>query len=98
MSENGSSSDDFHRICDNQGPTLILIETNKNRIFGGFTPFGWMKDHEGQIDETNQTFIFSLNLMKKYDLINIKKEAIIYNSNGGPTFGNSDISLGKNLK
>ncbi len=49
MSENGSSSDDFHRICDNQGPTLILIETNKNRIFGGFTPFSWMKDKERQI-------------------------------------------------
>ncbi len=36
--------------------------------------------------------------MKKYDLINIKKEAIRYNSNEGPNFGNSDISLGKNLK
>ena len=33
MSQNGSSSNDFHNYCDNKGPTLTIIKTNKNRIF-----------------------------------------------------------------
>ena len=41
MSENGYASKDFHKFCDNQGPTLLLIETKDNKIFGGFTPLNW---------------------------------------------------------
>ncbi len=96
MSENGFKSDDFHKACDNKGPTLILIKTTKNRIFGGFTPLNLSKDKGDQNDETNQTFIFSLNLMKKYDLIKKKEEAI--RASSGLNFGNSDIFLGINLK
>ena len=35
MSINGSSSKDFHKYCDNQGATLTLLKTTKNKIFGG---------------------------------------------------------------
>ena len=38
MSKNGNSSKDFHNYCDNKGPTLIIVKTTKNKIFGGFTP------------------------------------------------------------
>ena len=30
MSENGNKSEDFHKYCDNKGPTLTLIKTTKN--------------------------------------------------------------------
>ena len=74
MSKNGSSSKDFHKFCDNQGPTLIIIKTKNDRIFGGFTPLNWAIKKEYNIyDESNQTFLFSLNLMKKFDMINKKK-------------------------
>ena len=50
-------------------------------------------------DESNQTFIFSLNLNKKYDMINMKKKAIQGFAKGyGPNFGDYDFGLHKNLK
>ncbi len=27
----------FHELCDGKGPTLTLIKTNANHIFGGYT-------------------------------------------------------------
>ena len=99
MSENGSTSKDFHSYCNNKGPTLVLIKTAKNRIFGGFTPLNWKNDGSRQYDESNQTFIFSLNLMKKYDMINKKKVSILLDGiKYGPTFGDYDFSLKENLK
>ena len=36
-------------------------------LLGRFTPLNW-EFHSGEMfDKFNQTFIFSLNLMKKYD-------------------------------
>ena len=97
MSEKGSDSKDFHNYCDNKGSTLILVKTTNNKIFGGFTPLNW-KNNGGYIyDESNQTFIFSLNLMKKYDMINNKGKAI-YCDSRGPNFGACDIGLSYNLK
>ena len=96
MSENGIKSKDFHKFCDNKCPTLTLIKTTKNRIFGGFTPLNLSKEKGDQKDESNQTFIFSLNLMKKYDLINKNEDAI--RATNGLNFGNSDIYLSDNLK
>ena len=64
MSENGSKSKDFHKYCDNKGSTLTIIKTTKNQIFGGFTPLEWNINGGYLKDESNQTFLFSLNLKK----------------------------------
>jgi hypothetical protein len=96
MSKDGSKAEDFHKKCNDQGPTLIIIKTTKDRIFGGFTPLNW-KNKGSFKDENNQTFIFSLNLMKKYDMIKREKDAIKCASYG-PNFGDCDIKLNTNLK
>ena len=98
MNKNGSSSKDFHKYCDNNGPTLTLIKTIKNKIFGGFTPLNWDISGVDKIDENNQTFIFSLNLNKKYDLIKTERKAIRFTKDFGPIFGDKDIALNKNMK
>ena len=98
MSENGSLSQDFHKACDNQGPTLMFIKTTKKIIFGGFTPLNWNKTYVKVYDELNQTFIFSLNLMKKFDMIYKKKRAIACLSSDGPNFGACDFKLNTNIK
>ena len=97
MSINGSTSKDFHNYCDNKGPTLTIVKTTKNKIFGGFTPLNW-DNSWSKIDKDNQTFIFSLNLMKKYDMINIKKQEIYCGSDYGPYFGGRDFSIESNMK
>ena len=36
----GKTAADFHRCCDNKGPTLIVIQSGGN-IFGGYTSKSW---------------------------------------------------------
>ena len=36
----GKTAADFHRCCDNKGPTLIVIQS-KEYIFGGYTSKSW---------------------------------------------------------
>ena len=100
MSLNGSSCNDFHNYCDNKGPTITIIKTTNNKIFGGFTPLNWESSGNGEnkYDKSNQTFLFSLDLMKKFDMINAKKEAIYCSKNNGPYFGGRDFSIESNMK
>ena len=110
MTKNGNRPIDFHNNCDDKGPTLTLIETKNNNIFGGFTPLSWNSKENNCYDKSKRTFLFSLNLMKKYDMFNRDKKAILCHWQYGPTFGNSsqdefskcncgnyDISLGFTL-
>ena len=97
MSTHGYNCEDFHKYCDNKNPTLVLIQTTTNRIFGGFTPLKWNGD-EKPLDPNNQTFIFSLDLNKKYKMVNTNKQAIKASKEFGPDFGNDDIQLKKNMK
>ena len=99
MSINGTSCYDFHKYCDNKGPTLTLVKTTNNKIFGGFTPLNWESlDGVDKYDKNNQTFIFSLNSMKKFDMINKEKSAIYCNKNNGPYFGGRDFSIESDMK
>ena len=88
LTKNGSNPSDFHKYCDNKSPTLTIIQTKNNEIFGGFTTLNWNYD---TYDRNVNTFIFSLNLKKKYEMFNSEKEAIISNKEFGPTFGHYDI-------
>ena len=97
MDENTSKSEDFHKACDKQGPTLVLIKTKTLRTFGGFTPLDWGKTGGGIKDESNQTFIFSLDMKKKFDILKVNEQAI-NRSNDGPKFGDCDIKIESNMK
>ena len=39
-SADGNSGDDFHRCCNNKGPTLVVAKS-ETYIFGGFTSKSW---------------------------------------------------------
>ena len=94
MTENGSKPDDFHKCCDNKGPTLTIIETKNNDIFGGFTPLSWNRNGGNCYDNSKKTFLFSMNLMKKYNMFNIGTKAITCDGDFGPTFGSFSKSRG----
>ena len=51
-SRDGWSAQDFHKHCDNKGPTVVLVKAN-DCIFGGYTDQNW----EGMKDMMN-TLIF----------------------------------------
>ena len=39
-SSDGWGATDFHSKCDNQGPTIVIVQVG-NYIFGGFTNCNW---------------------------------------------------------
>ena len=57
----------FHQRCDNAKSTLVLVETNKGKRFGGFTTCSWRGNCIDKKDE--EAFIFSLDKMMTYDNI-----------------------------
>ena len=64
-------------------------------------PLNWDNKGENKFDNKNQTFLFSLNLKKKYDMIDNKKGAIYGNEGNGPYLGGlsaRDFSIEKNIK
>ena len=98
MSEYGTKSENFHEICNDKGPTLTLVKATKNKIFGGFTPLNWKNEGGCIQDKSNQTFIFSLNLKKKYSMIRENGDGVMCSKDNGPNFGNCDFFLKKNMK
>ena len=57
----------FHNKCDGAKSTLVLIETDKGKRFGGYTSRSWGGDCIEKKDD--EAFIFSLDKMMTYDII-----------------------------
>ena len=72
----------FHKKCDGKKNIIVLVITDNNRIFGGFTELEW--DNYSGYKEGNKGFIFSINDNKIY--YNKSKYAIICKSHLEPQF------------
>ena len=66
--ELGDKSQTFHQKCDNLNRSLVLIETDKDVRFGGFTTKTWKGDCVKKFD--NNAFVFSLDNNIIFDVIN----------------------------
>ena len=90
----------FHSKCDNIPNTLVLIKSENNRRFGGFTQIPWdsKEGDDGWIkDPENKTFIFSLDNKKIYYLNIFHVTAVYHNKGNGPCFGGGcDIGISGN--
>ena len=100
MSRDGTSSLDFHSRCDNQGKTLVLIETKNGKRIGGYTPLQW--NSGGGFKCGINIWIFTLDgTMYRYPLMKPGQEGSINCClNNGPsfeegiTFRNNTLSVG----
>ena len=78
-SNNGDSFEEFHKLCDNQGKTLVLIKGEEGFIIGGYTTKNW--DKSGNWYKDNNSFLFSLTngqifpIRKNMDSIRGSKES-----------------------
>ena len=57
----------FHAKCDDAKSTLVLVETDRGKRFGGFTTCSWDGDCIDKKDEN--AFVFSLDKMEIYENI-----------------------------
>ena len=80
----------FHKKCDNLEMSLVLVETNEDLRFGGFTTKDWKGNCIKKID--NNSFVFSLDNNKIYDVIQ-NQYAIGAYPKFGPVFFGCQIRI-----
>ena len=84
------SAEAFHQKCDKAESSLVLVETDKGKRFGGFTTQNWRGDGEEKMDPN--AFVFSLDKMAIYDNIP-EEEAIGCYPKFGPIFLGCQIRI-----
>jgi len=82
---NGDDINTFHKLCDNIGPSIIVVKTESNYIFGGYTKENWFLNNSIYEDDPT-AFLFSLNNQKRINVKNSKR-AIVKDKDYGPIFG-----------
>ena len=93
-SELGDRAMTFHQHCDNIDISLVLIETEKGKRFGGFTTKSWKGNCVQKID--NDAFVFSIDKNKIYDVIK-NEMAIGCYPKFGPVFFGCQIRIYDNF-
>ena len=92
---NGFSSYNFHKICDNKGPTICIIKNEYNYIFGGYTSKSWKSPTTKEYCRDDKAFLFGIK--PKLFISKIKKEyinnAIEHNKTHSIVFGYCDLYL-----
>ncbi|KAJ5078946.1 pep-cterm sorting domain-containing protein [Anaeramoeba ignava] len=108
-SNDNYSCKEFHEICDNQGPIVVIIKS-EGYIFGGFSSVGWIKNQNQNQNqnpyfiEDDKAFLFTLKSKNEEQQIlkvipEQKETALVYYSKRGPIFGDGwDLSISGNLK
>jgi hypothetical protein len=94
-SRDGFTVKNFHKNCDEKGPTITVASVkNSNEIVGGYNSLDWNLKCEGK---TNECFIFSLDKkeLEKFILSKVVNENHAIFRNRGPDFGEktSDLRL-----
>jgi len=101
----GFQAADFHRCCDDKGPTVTLIRTpmSGQSIFGGFADKPWTSGEAWSHtwEPSNKAFLFSLGgsphkmelgiAMEK--LAGHNEQALCHRPNLGPSFGTGGLSI-----
>ncbi|KAK8806995.1 hypothetical protein WA158_003754 [Blastocystis sp. Blastoise] len=95
----------FHRQCDDQGPTITLIQVtnnNKTTVFGAFTSIPW-SSYDSLYDSSS--FLFTLQntcyISPRAFYPTMNSNSIVLQNLLGPTFGNcideDDLSIHFNI-
>ncbi|CAF4024450.1 unnamed protein product [Adineta steineri] len=85
----GFDATSFHRLCNNQGPTMTLIQSTTNCLFGGYASKSWQSSSD--FVDASESFLYLLtntngNQPTKFPYNNDGKA--LYNMNSyGPIFG-----------
>jgi hypothetical protein len=101
----GFHSEDFHRCCDNKGPTVTVILSDDGYLFGGYTTVPWKTPQDslfGVHKEDSTAYLFTLTnphhiLATKFKIRNDQiAHAVIHRDDHGPCFGSGDICIRSN--
>ena len=93
-STDGFAASTFHTKCNGKGPTVTVILSNNDKIFGGYTSESWGFSPSGGTWKQDATaFIYSLTHKAKC-ATQKNSNSILDNSGAGPVFGHgNDICI-----
>lgn len=94
--DHGDKAENFHKRCDYINNIIILIQTQQNKKFGGFSAESWDNNDKQTFKKDNQAFIFSLDDLKAYN-IKEPERALLCDKKYGPIFGNREILIPDNF-
>jgi len=85
--KDGDTAAQFHKLCDDQGATVVIVLTTTGTMFGGYSSHEWGGGTSWHTSKTN--FLFRLRpVMMKYTVKSSRTNYAIYtNPSYGPTFG-----------
>jgi hypothetical protein len=73
-------------MCDDKGPTVMIVKVDNGRLCGGYCSIGWKSS--GSFQHDNNSFVFSLDSLKKYNGSQSKHDGhVFWSSTHGPWFG-----------
>lgn len=94
-SRDGWAKEVFHKLCDNQGPTIVMARSSVGRrVSGGFTSVPWTSEGGWKQDQT--AFLFSVDSELKFPIV-IKSQAVYHHAHG-PYFTGCFCLQNMNLK
>ena len=91
-SEHNFSSNLFHSLCDEYSPTLVIVKSNWNNIFGGYTTKTWNSELGREYKSDKDAFLY---LWKSNDPRNCSK---IYHNNPRYRGRNAILCTGSSQK
>jgi hypothetical protein len=88
---NGWSPYRFHELCDEKGPTIIIMKSKAGRVFGGFAMQSWDSVTDDYKPD-DKAFIYSIDRQQIYRVIDPQK-ALFCGQYYGPCFGCAALGL-----
>lgn len=98
-SRDGFTAATFHSKCDNRGPTMTIVRSTNDCIFGGFADVSW--NTSGELIPSNRSWLYLLKRSgkqpQKLKLTGNSNEHALYGDlSDGPMFGENDLLIPNN--
>lgn len=95
-SVDGFTGDAFHKKCDEFKPTITIVKSHHNKVFGGYSDVVWTSTNNYKA--TANSWLFSLDAKEKYkQKPNQSHYGVYCYSSYGPTFGGGhDLYIANN--
>jgi hypothetical protein len=84
---------DFHRLCDNQGPTVVVVRLPDGSLFGGYADKSWQSPERIVNVTSSRAFLFVLQAGSEPTTIMVPispdahATALLHGARRGPGFG-----------
>ena len=96
--KNGFTGSGFHSICNGKAPTVCIIKSQQQHIFGGYTEVAWSSSNAYRSDPNSFIYLLQSKRGDKPEKWTCKNTSysVYHHSSYGPTFGGYDFYLCNN--